>query len=388
MILYPIQKKWKYLAPIVSLVPDGLLRLAAKGFIKFQKQEVLGNEIPKRLVLFVTKRCNLRCEHCFYIPHTSPAPAMPLNQIQKIVSSTKGKLNQVIFTGGEPFLRDDLFEIVSSFVENGCQTVNIITNGTMPERIQSFLNKIFKKNGPQLVFMVSLDGPPAIHDKIRRVSGSAEKTFETLSLLSEYYQKYPQRFGNVFVSTSINRLNLDYLAQTITEVKRFKNIQHAFNFTRSADLHTFGAPQDSLSGFNVSKEIMLNIDEMKGVLEYLDKEFWNKSNTPLISLINRQTMIETIRILEKKAGNFNCLAGKTEIIVYPEGDVAICEMLKPVGNLKESDYDLVEFYQRHKEKFQTKKLCRCTHDCAILSSIRFSPESLVEMVKRKRYNKQ
>lgn len=383
MILYPIQKKWRYFFPLINKIPDGLLKFLMRGFVEFQKREVMGDKIPKRMVLFVTKKCNLRCRHCFYIPHVSPAPGMSLSQIKKIARSTQNNLKQVIFTGGEPFLREDFPEIVSSFAENGCKTANIITNGTMPGKTRLFLDRILQETKIQLVFMVSLDGPPAVHDKIRRVPGSAEKTFQTLFLLSKYYQKHPGRFGNVFVSTSINRLNLNFLSQTIAAVKPFKNIQHAFNFTRSTDLHTFGAPQGFLSGFDVSEKIMLNLNEMKSVLRHLDREYWKRGNVPLLSLINRQTMIETIRILEKKTGNFNCSAGKTEIIVYPEGDVAICEMLKPVGNLKETDYDLTGFYQRHKEKFQAKKMCRCTHDCAILSSIRFSPKSLVEIVKFK-----
>lgn len=383
MILYSIQKKWKYLVPLANKTPDKLLRLAAKGFIKFHEQEVTGDKIPGRIVLFVTKRCNLRCKHCFYIPHTSPAPEMSLSQIKLLANSTKNNLKQVIFTGGEPFLRDDFSEIVSSFVENGCQTINIITNGTMTEKIRLFLEKMLEKTKVQLIFMVSFDGPPAIHDSIRGVPGAAQKSLETLALLSKYYQKCSSRFGNVFVSTSVNRLNLKYLPQTIAQIKPFKNIGHSFSFTRSANLHTFGAPENSLSGFDVDKNIILNINEMKGVLEYLDKEVWG-NDISLFSLINRQVMIETIRILENRVDNFTCLAGKTEIIIYPEGDVGICEMLKPVGNLKEADYDLIKFYQQQREKFQAKRRCCCTHDCAILSSIRFSPESLIGIIKRKK----
>ncbi len=386
MILYPIQKKWKYLYPLVKNTPDQLLRLAVKGFIKFQKQEVMGEKMPKRMVLFVTKKCNLRCKHCFYIPHTLPSQEMSLGQIKKIASSAKNNLNQVIFTGGEPFLRDDFSDIVFSFVENGCKTINVITNGTMPEKVRLFADKILQKTSAQLIFMISFDGPPTVHDNIRGVPGAAEKTLETIALLSKYYQKYPQRFGNVFVSTTISRLNLEHLAQTIAIIKPFKNIEHSFSFTRSTNLHAFGIPENFLSGFDVDKNLVLNTSEMKKALEYLDKEVWGQNNS-LFYLINRQVMVETIRILENRATNFTCLAGTTELIVYPEGDVGICEMLKPVGNLQETDYDLIKFYLKQKEKFQAKRSCRCTHDCAILSSIRFSPESLLEIAEGKRYTK-
>ena len=385
MILYQLQKKWRLISPIVAKTPDKILKLAARAFIKFQKRQLSKNQIPERLVLFVTNRCNLRCQHCFYIPHVAPAPEMSLDQMQKIASSANSRIKQVILTGGECFLRNDLFDIVISFVNNGCQTINIITNGTMPEKVHQFLDQALEKTKVELVFMVSFDGPPAVHDNIRGVQGAAQKTLETIKLLSEYYKKYPRRFGNVFVSTTINHLNLAFLPETVAAIQPFKNIGHSFGFTRSADLNTFGAPANSLSGFDVDKKIILNIDEMKKVLECLDREVWDK-NVSLFSLSNRQVMAETIRILEKKATNFICLAGKTEMIIYPEGNVGICEMLKPIGSLKETDYDLAKFHKRHREKFQAPRNCRCTHDCAILSSIRFSSDSIVEMIKRKKYN--
>ena len=378
------------MAPVIAKVPGRLLKLGAEVFVQFQKKEMIGDKLPKRIVLFVTKKCNLKCRHCFYIPNVSSGREMSLGQIQKIADSAKNNLSQVIFTGGEPFMRKDFFEIVMSFVKNGCKTVNVITNGTMPEKVRLFLDKMLKETQTQLIFMVSVDGPQEIHDKIRAVPGSFRKTMETLSVLSDYYQKYPKRFGNVFASTTVNKLNFAHLPQTIAQIKTFKNINHSFSFARSANLHTIGVKEEYLSGFNVGSGIILNTDEMKEVLEYLNKEFWNRKS-PLFSLINRQIMAETVKILspyercpegtEKKTANFTCMAGQSEIIIYPEGDVGICEMLKPVGNLNEADYDLVKFYQNHRNRFQAKKSCHCTHDCALLSSIRFSPESLVEIIK-------
>src|SRR3989344_6438111 len=130
MILYPIQKNWRYLAPVIAKVPGRLLKLGAEVFVQFQKKEMIGDKLPKRIVLFVTKKCNLKCRHCFYIPNASSEREMSLNQIQKIADSAGNNLSQVIFTGGEPFMRKDFFEIVLSFVKNGCKTVNVITNGT------------------------------------------------------------------------------------------------------------------------------------------------------------------------------------------------------------------------------------------------------------------
>jgi len=383
MISYSIQKKWKYLSPIITRIPNKILEFMARIYIKLQDRELIGEKIPKRIIFFVTNRCNLRCKHCFYIPHTSPAKEMSLSQIQQIASSARNNIQQVIFTGGEPFVRDDLLEIVLSFAENGCKTANIITNGILTEKVHLFLEKIVKKTKIKLIFMVSVDGPETIHDNIRRFPGALEKTLKTITLLSNYYQQYPSRFNSVYISTSINRLNLTHLPETIEQIKSFKNVAHLFNFTRSANLHTFDVPKDCLSGFDVDKNIILNIDEMKNVFKYLDKKVWNTRNNSLLTLANRQVLIEIIRLLERKNTEFNCSAGTSEVIIYPEGDVGICEMLKSVDNLKNTNYNLIKFYQKRKEKFQANRKCSCTHDCNVMSSIRLTPKSLVEMIKRK-----
>ncbi len=378
---YFFQKTWKYIRPVFRLIPNKAIELLALIFIKLQKRELMGKDLPKRIVFFATSRCNLKCKHCFYIPNVSPAQEMTLVEIQRMVSSAKNRLKQIIITGGEPFLRNDIYEIALSFVNNGCRRINIATNGTLLPKIESFLEKILKETQVTLVFHLSLDGPIAVHDNIRGVPGSAEKTLKTLTVLSEYYRKYPNRFGIITVGTSINKMNSSYLEETIDLVKNFENITHTFNFTRSGDIHTFGAQNSLLSGFDVQKkDNILDIDEMKNIFRYLDKNIWQKKRNSLFTLANRQVLKEVIKLLEKKNKNLPCLAGRTEIVVYPEGNVGICEMLKPVGNLKETNYDLVKFYEKYKDKFQSPKKCSCSHDCNIMSSIRFSPESLTEMI--------
>ena len=95
MILYPIQKNWRYLAPVIAKVPGRSLKLGAEVFVQFQKKEMIGDKLPKRIVLFVTKKCNLKCRHCFYIPNVSSGREMSLGQIQKIADSAKNNFIQI-----------------------------------------------------------------------------------------------------------------------------------------------------------------------------------------------------------------------------------------------------------------------------------------------------
>ncbi len=157
MISYSLQKIWKYINPLFPLIPDKVIELSVSAFINLQKKKLMGEKLPKRIIFFVTSRCNLRCKHCFYIPNISPTQEISLIEIRRMASSAKNRLKQIIITGGEPFLRDDLYEIALSFVNNGCQMINIDSNGTLPLKVESFLKKFLKETRATLVFQISLD---------------------------------------------------------------------------------------------------------------------------------------------------------------------------------------------------------------------------------------
>jgi len=85
------------------------------------------------LIFFVTGECNLRCEHCFYHDRLNKNDDIKLEQIKKAFKSF-GKIKNLLLSGGEPFLREDLFEICCFFKENnGIKSISIPTNGSLPE---------------------------------------------------------------------------------------------------------------------------------------------------------------------------------------------------------------------------------------------------------------
>ena len=93
---YFFQKNWKYIRPVLRLIPDRAIESLASIFIKMQKEELMGAKLPKRIVFFVTPRCNLKCEHCFYIPNVSQTQEMSLAKIQSMAFSAKNILKQIV----------------------------------------------------------------------------------------------------------------------------------------------------------------------------------------------------------------------------------------------------------------------------------------------------
>ena len=93
---------------------------------------------PNRLTIFLTDKCNMKCAHCFIIKEVPKKTLeMNTNEYKKFFSSLKGRTSQILFTGGEPTLRKDFYEILeSAYFDGKVSTVTIFTNGLYPEKIK------------------------------------------------------------------------------------------------------------------------------------------------------------------------------------------------------------------------------------------------------------
>ncbi len=80
----------------------------------------------------VTHRCNLQCGMCHVARTTLRRPELGLDEICEVASRLRRLgVRHVVLTGGEPFLRDDIVDIVSTFADTG-SIVRIQTNGQYP----------------------------------------------------------------------------------------------------------------------------------------------------------------------------------------------------------------------------------------------------------------
>jgi Fe-coproporphyrin III synthase len=117
----------------------------------------------------VTKRCNLKCLHCYAQATATGAPD-ELNHAEGLDLLRDFKdfgVPVVLFSGGEPLMRPDLFDLVEQTVAHGMRAV-ISTNGTLINREMA---KRLKDLGLSYVG-ISLDGTAAVHDKFRGEKGS------------------------------------------------------------------------------------------------------------------------------------------------------------------------------------------------------------------------
>lgn len=129
----------------------------------------------------ITEGCNLRCPYCYASSLKRLPGELSTEESLDLVSQiAEMGAQQIIFTGGEPTLRRDLFQVVEHAVDLGL-TSNIITNGTLiknaatAQRFADLFNMV----------TVSLDGSTAeTHDRTRGI-GTFATTYRALKLLNE-----------------------------------------------------------------------------------------------------------------------------------------------------------------------------------------------------------
>jgi len=139
-----------------------------------------------------TIKCNLACAHCRRIEtnktaykDVSTAQAKDFLEQLAGLGIEQSMMPVLVFSGGEPLCRDDLFELISRAGSLGIIPA-LATNGTL---IDSTVAERIRETGVMRV-SVSLDGATAeVHNKLRQLSGSFEKAIEGIGHLRE--QKVP-----------------------------------------------------------------------------------------------------------------------------------------------------------------------------------------------------
>ncbi len=322
---------------------------------------------PSTLTFFVTDRCNLRCQHCFYIHEVeNPTPKeLSVEEIRKILSGLK-RCSHYIITGGEPFLREDILPICE-MMQGKEHTLRICTNGLLNDRIQAFAQRI-----PDLLFkevriQISFDGPEMIHDKIRGVGAfrKAKKTLlDILPLLGGRNNFYIQ------IALTLNKMNLNYLEEFLAE---FVYYQLPINFIvmRGSDHGVFHLPPNiSRQQFPANKELYLNAEEIESAIEQI-KVINDASKYNFFSQENWEVLACSAGILQTGYNLYKCFAGSLDAVMYPQGEVSFCEITKPIGNIRDYGYSFSRlWYSFAAQNLRPSiKQCSCIHGCNLSTGL-------------------
>src|SRR5512140_355995 len=146
--------------------------------------------LPFSLVVSVSYRCNSKCRTCDV--WRKPNDDLSLEEWKRVFQNIGRGPIYLTFTGGEPFLRKDLAEMVTAAYEY-CRPeyITIPTNGILTQRIVEGVARICEAaNHSKIGINLSLDGIGAEHDDIRMVPGNWAKSMATWQALKGLQKQY------------------------------------------------------------------------------------------------------------------------------------------------------------------------------------------------------
>lgn len=137
--------------------------------------------IPLHATIELLTRCNCRCIHCYIPEHNDDG--LHINQIKSILNDLR-KLGtiDVTFTGGEIFLRKDIYEIIEHARTLNFRVYLLSNASVLNESIIKTLSKLYIAEFSTSIFSLKA----SIHDHITRVHGSLKKTVDNIFLMKKY----------------------------------------------------------------------------------------------------------------------------------------------------------------------------------------------------------
>ncbi len=171
----------------------------------------------EKLSIEVTTRCNGSCLHCFARSNNSRSSTLPVDLVKEIiVEGYDAGYRHLHITGGEPLLWEGLFETLDYGLGIGFETIFMNTNGTL---ITEEISKRLADYSTFFSMSISLDGPEALHDRIRG-KGSHQKTMLGI-------ERALNRGIDLTIFTTVTKRLLPELPLFVGDLfKRFPNIDY------------------------------------------------------------------------------------------------------------------------------------------------------------------
>lgn len=132
-----------------------------------------------------TLRCNLSCHHCYSSSLPAHSTRLSLPHLKKFLAGARDDgFNVVSLSGGEPFMYEDLGELLlytrSLGYLNAVASNGMLVTGSKAKSILKYVDLV----------AISVDGQPAFHDKIRNLDGAFDKMLKGLQVVKDEVGKY------------------------------------------------------------------------------------------------------------------------------------------------------------------------------------------------------
>jgi MoaA/NifB/PqqE/SkfB family radical SAM enzyme len=322
---------------------------------------------PPFLILFINSICNMKCEHCFYWRNLNRRDDLTVQEIVAL-SESLGSIENLNLSGGEPFLRREFSEICRQFIcRNGVRQIYVPTNGWYTEKMLEQISLTLRETTLDLFAVeLSLDGMPEFHDKFRVARGSFKRAMETYDALAKLQEREPRlRIHAISTATDVN----------MDEIKRLTT--YLFDRCPKMDHHNLAIIRGDRKDPSLQGPGLQRYQEL---YQYIRRLWAARESGRYGSLVEPMLQWAKLRTISEQTQVIPCRAGVLSAVVYSNGDVSVCELHKPLGNLRETSFWEI-WASEEAQKLRScigHKDCYCTTEVFMWPSIVFQPIRLAQ----------
>lgn len=354
--------------------------LARRGFISPPP--------PLVLTFSVTASCRSLCKTCLigrtFLDNPDLAKQdLTLEEVRKVFKS----LGHVYFfnvSGGEPFMRMDLAEIMRlAAIHLTPRLMHIPTNALAPRAIEKTTHKIltymdkYLPSSVPITIKPSIDGVGAMHDYIRGIKGNWEKLNETIDRLLAISAKHPRL--HVDLGTVISNLNIHHLdeIENWVHARGVESYRHEIAEQR-VEFHNIGDPITPPP--DVYEKLTQRFAEK--ILQNVKKKAFLTRTTEAVRLAYYHVAVQNLR---QRRQVTPCYGGISNIHLNYNGDIWPCCILgseQLLGNVRDWDYAIQQLLSseqaRKARTYIAGKKCACPLANQWLSNVLLTPRHMLK----------
>jgi len=303
-----------------------LARQLIKNGFRFRYLKWIGKPgKPQAISLEITHRCIARCTMCNIWRIPPDVPDLPMNDwIDLLSSDLFSDLRELDITGGEPFLRKDMPDLISSVCDQkqrnlrALRSIAITTNGLLTHRVLEYTERMLSrlKNAHiELVMVCAVDAISEKHDRIRNYPKAWSHVDQTIDGLIGLKRKYSNL--TIGLKTTVLPINID-------------DLDDITRYAHSRGLFTIISPRIITEGryLNIEQADHLSFspeDVQKMIRFFKSGRFkWNYHGDRLVRYLHTGIM--------KKP----CSCGFNYFFMRYNGDLLLCPLIPiSTGNIKD-----------------------------------------------------
>lgn len=302
---------------------------------------------PIDAVIAVTYKCNSKCIMC-NIWKEQPENELAANDFLKLPKTLK----DINITGGEPFLRKDLVDIVYNLtLLNPDVRLVFSSNGFLTDRIVEYMKEIRKINKKSCIGL-SLDGLGDMHSKIRGIDNAFEKVTDTIKALKA------NGINDIRIGFTAGKDNVSHLAKV-------------YDFSKSNDIEfTMSVVHNAEGYFNIETNLTPDIDDLEWEMKSLISDGYKGINPrKLFRNYYINGILDYVRTGKRP---LPCFALKNSFFMDSFGEVFPCNALnRSVGNIREKSFEEIWVSDKTDKMRNYCESCNsCWMVCTAKSSIR------------------